>query len=50
MVQSENDSVVSRKLGANALGGLKARPLRGAMQEIGNNMALVGRDIKGIRF
>jgi hypothetical protein len=47
MIHSENDTVVNRKLGAPVLGGPKSRPLRGAMQEIGNNMVIVGKDGKG---
>ncbi len=47
MIHSENDAMLSRKLGAPAVAGLKSRPVRGAMQEIGNNMGLLGRDNKG---
>lgn len=43
---SENDGQRNKLVGKSALagpaaGGLKARPVRGAMQEIGNNTAVV---------
>jgi len=41
MIHSENDAVVARKLGGPAV-----RPGRGAMQEIGNSLALVKKDAK----
>jgi len=49
VISSENDGPQGKQVGKAGLagaGGLKARPVRGAMQEIGNN-AVTTRTDKG---
>ena len=52
VVASENDGPQGKLVGKAALagvGGLKSRPVRGAMQEIGNNAAAITKLDKGIK-